>query len=103
MNKPLIALTLAATLAGAPLLAEEARNAGAAPPETAAGPIYGPIYGIEYGAEPQGGQKILGRLFIFKDAKLCARWAATRGRTCERADHLPVGWSPIDAVPGPAE
>ena len=102
MNKPLIALTLAATLAGAPLLAEEARTAGAAP-EAPAGPASGPIYGVEYGAEPQGGQKILGRLFIFKDSKLCARWATTRGRTCERADHLPVGWSPIDAVPGPAE
>ena len=98
MNKPLIALTLAATLAAAPLPAEEARTAGAAP-EAAAGPVYG----VEDGAEPQGGQKILGRLFIFKDAKLCARWAAARGRTCERADHLPVGWSPIDAVPGPAE
>ena len=98
MNKPLIALALAATLASAPLLAEEAREAGAAP-QTASGPIYG----VEYGAEPQGGQKILGRLFIFKDAKLCARWAATRGRTCERADHLPVGWSATDAVPGPAE
>ena len=98
MIKPLIALTLAATLAGTPLLAEEVRNAGA-PPEADSGPIYG----VEYGAEPQGGQKILGRLFIFKDSKLCARWATTRGRTCERADHLPVGWSPIDAVPGPAE
>ncbi|MEI6557374.1 MAG: hypothetical protein WCO00_03130 [Rhodospirillaceae bacterium] len=106
MTKLIAILTLVAVLACGSPLAGERQGAGTQPaadsPETR-GTVLESIYGVEYSSEAPDGRKMLGRLFVFPDARQCRRWAAQKGRACENAKHLPTGWSAADAVPATAD